>query len=246
MLYRFSATRSGETPQKVLGGTSGKLLVDGYTGYNHVCDVDGRERAGCLCHLRRYFFEARNTAPEQAQHVLDIVVEIYLIERKATKLGIVGTDAHLQLRQSETKPLMDGLETWLKEQQPLHRPKSPLARAIGYGLNQWESLTRFLDDPLLPPDNNESERRLRLIALGRKNYLFAGNNAGAENLAILMSLVVTCEAHGIDPEAYLADVLIRIQTHPQADIDLLLPPFWNPATVTPRADAAQLERPMAA
>jgi transposase len=227
ILYRYSGDRSGETPLRVLGGTAGKLLVDGYTGYNHVCDVAGRDRAGCLAHFRRYFFEALGTAPEPAQHVLDAIIDIYKIEREAAKAGVVGTDEHLQLRQREIKPIMDELKKWLHEQQPLHRPKSPIARAIGYGINQWDALTKFLDDPALPPDNNESERRLRLIALGRKNYLFAADDAGAENLATLMSLVVTCEAHGIDPEAYLADVLIRMQTHPQSHIDELLPPRWK-------------------
>jgi len=227
VLYRYCANRSGETPQRVLGGTTGTLLVDGYTGYNHVCDVAGRERAGCLCHFRRYFFDALSTAPEAATHVLEVVVEIYKIERHAAKAGIVGTDAHLQLRQAETKPLMDELKTWLEEQKPWHPPKSPIGRAVGYGLNQWDALTRFLSDPTLPPDNNESERRLRIVALGRHNYLFAGHDTGAANLATLMSLVTTCESHGIDPQAYLADVLIRIQTHPQSRIDDLVPPRWK-------------------
>ena len=122
---------------------------------------------------------------------------------------------------------MAELKIWLDEQKQLHRPKSPIARAIGYGLNQWDALTQFLSDPVLPPDNNESERRLRLIAQGRKNYLFAANDRGANNLATLMSLVVTCEVHGIDPEAYLADVLIRMNTHPMSRIDELLPPNWK-------------------
>jgi len=227
ILYRYSGNRSGETPQRVLGGTAGKLLVDGYTGYNRVCDVDGRDRAGCLAHFRRYFFDALDTAPEPAQHVLDTVIDIYEIERKAAKAGILGTDEHLQLRQRETKPIMETLEKWLHQQKPLHRPKSPLGQAIRYGINQWGALTKFLEDPALPPDNNESERRLRLIAQGRKNYLFAADDEGAKNLATLMSLVVTCEAHGIDPDAYLADVLIRMQTHPQSRIDELLPPRWK-------------------
>jgi transposase len=202
-------------------------LVDGYTGYNHVCDVTGRERAGCLCHLRRYFFESLNTAPAEAQHVLDVIVEIYKIEREAAKRGIVGTEEHLRLRQSRSKPIMNRLKKWLDEQKPLHRPKSPIIRAIKYGLNQWDALIQFLDDPLLPPDNNESERRLRLIAQGRHAYLFAANDQGAKNLATLMSLVVTCEVHGIDPEEYLADVLIRMNTHPMSRIDELLPPRWK-------------------
>ena len=227
VLYRYSASRSGEMPQRILGGTAGKLLVDGYTGYNRVCDVTGRLRAGCLCHLRRYFFESQGTAPVEAQHVLDVIVEVYKIERAAAKRGILGTQAHLRLRQEKTRPLMERLEEWLEEQKPLHPPKSPIGRAIGYAINQWDALTRFLEDPALPPDNNESERRLRLIAQGRKTYLFAANDAGASNLATLMSLVVTCEVHGIDPETYLADVLIRMNTHPASRIDELLPPRWK-------------------
>lgn len=227
--YLYSPDRSGETPNNLLGGTPGKLLVDGYTGYNQVCKVEGRERAGCLAHCRRHFFDAKSTAPDEVQHVLDVIVDIYAVEDEAKETKILGTEDHRALRQSKTKPIMDDLKQWLEEQQPLHPPKSPLSAAINYSLNQWEPLTQFLDDPGLPPDNNESERRLRLIALGRKNYLFAGHDEGADNLATLMSLVVTCEAHGINPETYVADVLMRIQDHPAAQIDQLLPPMWKTA-----------------
>ena len=245
VLYRYSADRSGETPQRVLGGTNGKLLVDGYTGYNHVCDVDGRDRAGCLCHLRRYFFEALTSAPEQARHALDVVLDIYMIEREAAEANILGTDLHWQLRQRKTKPIMDRFRKWLDQEKPRHPPKSPIGQAIGYSINQWDPLTMFLDDPALPPDNNESERRLRLIAQGRRSYLFAADDAGAENLATLMSLVVTCEAHDIDPEKYLADVLIRMQSHPQSRIDELLPPNWKALRDAAR-DSPDVARPQAA
>lgn len=227
--YLYSPDRSGETPRKLLGGTRGKLLVDGYTGYNRVCDVEGRDRAGCLAHCRRHFFEALSTAKAEAQRALEVIVEIYAVEEQAHELDIVGTEAHRQLRQAKTKPIMEAFRAWLLELEPQVLPKSPIAAAVGYALRQWEQLTAFLDDPGLPPDNNESERRLRLIALGRKNYLFAGHDEGAENLATLMSLVVTCEAHGINPEDYLADVLLRVQDHPQSRIDELLPPAWNQA-----------------
>lgn len=239
IIYRYSADRSGETPQRILGGTKGKLLVDGYTGYNRVCDVDGRERAGCLCHLRRYFFDALSSAPEIARHALDVVIEIYMIEREAADANILGTEEHLALRQKHTKPIVDAFAKWLHQQEPLHPPQSPIAQAIRYAKNQWDPLTQFLDDPALPPDNNESERRLRLIAQGRRSYLFAANDAGAENLATLMSLVVTCEAHGINPNDYLADVLIRMQTHPQSRIDELLPPNWAAIRNAERAAEAE-------
>jgi transposase len=245
ILYRYSADRSGETPQRVLGGTAGKLLVDGYTGYNHVCAVDGRDRAGCLCHMRRYFFEALGTAPEQARHALDVVLDLYMVEREAMKAGVLGTDEHLRLRRQKSRPIMEAFRRWLDQQKPRHPPKSPIAQAIGYAINQWEALTQFLDDPALPPDNNESERRLRLIAQGRRSYLFAAADAGAENLATLMSLVVTCEAHEIDPDVYLADVLIRMQSHPQSRIDELLPPNWKALRGLERSDSAA-QRPAAA
>jgi transposase len=227
IVYRFAPSRSGETPQRVLGGSSGKLLVDGYTGYNEVCEVDGRLRVGCLAHCRRKFFEAHSTAPDEARHALDTILELYANEHEAEDLNIVGTAEHLQLRQSKSTPVMDGFHDWLLEQKPLHVPKSPMAKAVGYALNQWDHLTMFLDDAALPLDNNEAERRLRLVALGRKNYLFAADDDGAENLATLMSLVVTCEAHDINPEEYLADVLLRIQVHPNSRIDELLPPMWQ-------------------
>lgn len=227
IVYRYSADRSGQTPNLLLGGTTGKLLVDGYTGYNHVCDVDGRQRAGCLAHCRRNFFDALPTAPDAAQHALDTILDVYAVEHQAIEADIVGTEAHGQLRTTQTKPIMDRFKQWLEREQPMHLPKSPMAKAIGYALNQWQPLTLFLQDPKLPVDNNESERRLRLIALGRKNYLFSADDEGAENLATLMSLVVTCEAHDINPEDYLADVLLRIQIHPNARIDDLLPPMWQ-------------------
>lgn len=227
--YLYSPDRSGETPNKLLGGTPGTLLVDGYTGYNQVCEVDGRDRAGCLAHMRRKFFDAKATAPDEAKHALDVVTEVYVIEHDVAETGQLGTDEHLRIRQQRTKSIMDDFRKWLLEQKPLHPPKSPIATAIGYALNQWESLTAFLGDAGLPPDNNESERRLRLIALGRKNYLFAGHNVGAQNLAVLMSLVVSCEANDVNPQRYLADVLLRVQDHPAADIDALLPTNWAPS-----------------
>jgi transposase len=226
--YLYSPDRSGETPSKLLGGTPGTLLCDGYTGYNNVCEVDGRTRAGCLAHMRRKFFEAKETAPDEAKHALDVVTEIYAIEHDVAEAGQLGTDAHRRARQTRSRPVMTRFKQWLAQQKPLHPPKSPMATAIGYALNQWKPLAAFLDDPGLPPDNNESERRLRLIALGRKNYLFAGHDVGAQNLAMLMSLVVSCEANGVNPQQYLADVLLRVQDHPAARIDDLLPTNWAP------------------
>lgn len=140
---------------------------------------------------------------------------------------MVRTAAHRQLRQDNSRPLLAQLHAWLEEQAPRHPPKSPLGQAISYSLKQWQALSRFLLDERLPLDNNRSEGALRKAALGRKNFLFVGHEAAGENLAGLYALVATCEANGINPEEYLADVLLRVQTHPNSRISELLPHEWK-------------------
>lgn len=225
--YRFSADRSGKTPQSVLGTTQGTLLVDAYTGYNSVTGVDGRERAGCLAHARRKLFEARNV-DESVSVALDAIQSVYRVEHDAKEAGIAQTDEHLRLRQQRAGPAMATLLTWLEEKKTEYEPKNLLSAAISYSLKNWEELTRFLADPRIPVDNNRSERALRVVALGRKNFLFAGNELAGKNLAGIYSLIATCEACGVNPMAYLPDVLRRTSSHPAADIDALLPDQWQP------------------
>ena len=125
---------------------------------------------------------------------------------------------------------MDKWKPWLKEQKPLHVPKSPMGKAVRYALNQWESLVQFLDDPAIRLDNNVSESALRIIALGRDNFRWVGNDQAGDNLAVLQTIVSTCVACGINPEDYLADLLLRVDTHPSAAIDELLPMNWSAAS----------------
>lgn len=230
--YRFSPSRSGDTPVEVLGNSKGTLVVDAYTGYNAVTTPDGRERAGCLAHARRRFFDALGTAPE-AQAALDVIREIYRVEHEAADQGVVGTAAHLALRHGRSRLLMNSLETWLREQQPRHLPKGPLGEAISYALNNWPALCRFLHNAAIPVDNNASERALRVAALGRKNFLFVGSEQAGTNIAGLYALVATCEINGVNPVEYIADVLIRTQTHPNSRLDELLPHKWRPADKPP-------------
>lgn len=226
--YKFSSGRSGKTPREVLGGTKGTLLVDAYTGYNAVVDVDGRKRAACLAHVRRKFFDALPTAPE-AQEALDIILGVYRVEHRATEEEIVRTDAHARLRNTESRAAMKRLQAWLEHQRDRYPPKGPLGKAISYALGNWDELQLFLDDVNIPVDNNASERALRIVALGRKNFMFVGHEDAGQNLAILYSLMATCEEHGVDPQAYLADVLMRIDQHPNKRIDELLPDRWAAA-----------------
>lgn len=224
--YVFSPSRSGETPMRILGGTEGALIVDAYSGYNRITTPEGRTRVGCWAHVRRKFFDA-SFHQKEANWAIDKILDLYRVEAKARKEGTLRTHAHGVLRRERSGPAIEELKKWLLEQEPLHPPKSPIGNAIRYTLKQWEALTEFLDDPRLPLDNNPAEGALRVAALGRKNYLFVGNEQAGENLAGLYSLVATCEANGVNPEEYLADVLIRVKTHPNSRIHELLPPQWK-------------------
>ena len=226
--YEYSASRSGETPARVLEGTKGYLLVDAYSGYNAVTLPEGRIRVGCWAHVRRKFFDSLGTAPE-AQSMLDLILDLYRVEHAARDAGILGQAAHLRLRVQQSVPILGRIRDWLATHHPLHPPKSPLGEAIRYARGQWEALGRFVEDASLPLDNNASENALRAVALGRKNFLFVGHDEAGAGLAGLYSLVATCHANGVNPEAYLADVLLRVQTHPAARIDELLPDRWAPS-----------------
>ncbi len=229
--YVFSPSRSSKTPDRVLEGTAGKLVADAYKGYDHVTLPGRRVRAGCLAHVRRKFFDAQSAAPDAAKHAMDFILEVYKIERAALDADLLGTPEHLEMRQTSSRAVMDEFKVWLDAELNRHPPKGPMGEAIGYALGQWDALTLFLTDPHLPIDNNASERALRVAALGRKNFLFVGTNEAGENLAGLYSL--TCEANGVNPVDYLADVLIRVQTHPASRIDELLPHSWSPPRPEP-------------
>jgi transposase len=224
--YTFSPSRSGDTPKEVLGGSRGYLVVDMFTGYNSVTKVDGRRRGACNAHARRGFYEAMSTAPE-AMKALEFYLDAFRVEREAKTLGIEGTAAHLELRQTKSQGIMDRFKVWLEQEQPRHMPKGPMGLAIKYALDHWTDLTLFLTDARIPFTNNLSEGNLRTVALGRKNYLHFGTDTAGKNFAILYSIVMSCEANGVNPLEYLKDVLIRVHTHPASKIDELLPHTWR-------------------
>jgi transposase len=220
---------------EVLGETKGKLVADAYSGYNKVTAPGGRERAGCLAHLRRRFFDAQSAAPDAAKKAIGFILDVYRIERAVLDADLLGTPEHLEMRQTQSKAVMDEFRTWLHAEQGRHPPRGAMGEAIGYALGQWRPLMLFLTDPHLPIDNNASERALRVAALGRKNFLFVGTDEAGENLAGLYSLISTCEVNGVNPVSYLADVLLRVQTHQAATIDELLPHNWKPPQPQPSA-----------
>lgn len=222
--YVFSASRSGDTPVAVLGESKGVLVVDGYTGYNEVTVPARRTRAGCNGHARRKF---ANLDDDDAKRILTLYEDVWRVEREADQLGIRGTPEHLELRGKRARPALEAIRAWCDANVDAHAPKSALGAAIRYIRNQYDFLARFLDDVAIAPDNNLSERLLRIVALGRKNYLFVGHEKAGKNSAMLASLIATCVLHDVNPQAYLADVLLRVQTHPASEIDVLLPGQWK-------------------
>ena len=224
VVYSFSPDRSGETPKRILGDSEGLLVVDGYTGYNHVTVPGRRVRAGCNSHSRRKFVDIDD---DGAHKVIDLYKEVFAVEREAKNLGILRTPDHLALRDERSRPAMEAIKSWCDEHVDDYTPKSAMGKAIGYIRNQWEYLTRFLSHVEIDPHNNLSEALLRIIALGRKNYLFVGHEDAGQNVAMLCSVIATCALHGVNPQQYLADILIRVQHHPFTQLDDLLPHRWK-------------------
>lgn len=228
MLYVFAVDRSGETPAQILGGTRGALVVDGYTGYNNVTDPEGRARGGCWCHLRRKLFEARTETGDLADVAIGKIRGLFRVEQEATAIGIVGTPEHLALREQRSKPIVDDFFAWTVEAKDAILPKSALGEALGYAINQRRRLELFLTDARIPIHNNSSERRLRVVALGRKNFMFFGNPRAGRNIAGLYSLVGSCIANRVEPTEYLTDVLARVHADmSDAELDALLPDRWR-------------------
>jgi transposase len=231
-VFVHSASRSGQTPKRMLDKTVGTLVADAYSGYNVVEGPDTRERAGCLAHCRRKFIEAESQAPEDAAWMVDRIARIYAVESLARERGIEGTAEHLAMRHATSRPLMDAMKAWLDEKKTTARPKSAFGKAVSYTRNQWPRLTVFLDDPEVPPDNNHAERLLRRVALGRKTSLFVGGDDSGQRYAVNMSIVASCKLAGIDPAAYLTDVLLRLESHPNSAIRDILPDRWRGAVET--------------
>jgi transposase len=239
-IYDFTWTRSRDGPEKFLAGYQGFLQADAYSGYDGLYADGSIIEVGCWAHARRYFFDAKLTAPVVAHQALLRIKELYAIEREAkARMAKHPNDwdralaERLALRQEKAVPILEAFGTWLRELQPSVLPKSPLGEAIQYTLNNWTALNRYASDPRLEIDNNPAERALRPLCVGRGNWLFAGSERGGHAAAILYSLIASAKRHGLDPFAYLRDLLARIPTHPQRDIEQLFPNNWKALDAQP-------------
>ena len=233
--FAYSPDRKGEHPRQHLKNFKGALQADAYAGFHHLYGDGAIYEVACWAHARRKFHDIH------VVHASPITTEA--ISRIGALYGIEdevrGKPAELrrEIRQARAKPLLDELRSWLEKSLRQLSAKSETAGAIRYVLAHWRALTRYVDDGLLEIDNSAAERALRAVALGRKNYLFCGSNSGGERAAAIYSLVGTAKLNGMDPEAYLRQVLIRIAEHPINRIEELLP--WNLAdTLQPVAIAA--------
>lgn len=227
-----------EGPLSFLEERTGWLLVDGYKGYDKLFTRQGATavEVGCWSHCRRYFVEALEAGDTRAALPLSLIGRLFEVEREADEQQVDETE-RLRRRHTLSRPLTEQVGRWVADTYSREWPKSPLAQACRYAINQWKPLLRFLEDARLPLHNNASELRLREIAVGRKHYLFAGSDAGAERAACVYTLVATCVLAGVDPWAWLADVLEKLaQGWPQRRLEELLPPMWKAA----REAAAQL------
>ena len=225
VLFQYSPDRKGERPCAHLANFTGVLQADAYSGFNGLYDraKDPLIEAACWAHVRRKFYDLTLGGPAPlATEALTRIAVLYAIEAEIR--GRHSTE-RAAVRQSRAGPHLDALHVWFTQTLMQVSKKSALANAIRYALSRWAALTRYRDDGRLEIDNNAAERALRTVALGRKNYLFAGSDSGGERAAAMYSLLGTAKLNGINPEAYLRHVLERIADHPINRIDELLP--WH-------------------
>jgi transposase len=240
-VYYFAPDRKGEHVRYHLRNSAGILQADAYPGFNNLYErqADGSPQfreAACWAHLRRDFHDVwTGTKSEIARDALDRIGKLYDIERE---IAGRAADARLAARQEKSKPKVDAFRKWAEQQLTRIPGKSDLAKAFRYGLSRWPSFCLFLDDGRVAIDNNAAERGMRPIGVGRRNWLFAGADTGAETLARALTVIETAKMNGLDPQAYLADIFDRIHDHKNNRLDELLPWNWRPSFGIQQSEAA--------
>lgn len=226
--FSYRKGRGKKDISGVLQGYSGYLMSDAYGVYTEYGKQPSVTHQHCLAHARRYFVYALENDKAKASFALDrFFGPLYDIEQECKLLNL-DFDAITTKRQTESLPILEDLQKWLKAMLPQTTPKTPIYKAIHYALKNFRGLSAYISDGMLPIDNNELEGQIRSIALGRHNYLFAGSHRAAELAAVMYSFIATCKLQNIDPAKWLDDVLRRIPTQPQEQLMELLPQFWKP------------------
>ncbi|ARU15910.1 IS66 family transposase [Croceicoccus marinus] len=222
--YKFTQTRSGTHPQTELKTFTGLLQADGYAGYAKLYGGNRIQEVACWAHFRRKIFENHQTSPTPL--TTDLLERIGALYRIEDEVRGQPPDIRRQWRQEKARPLVDELRSAIDDALRRLSPKSAMAKALAYGRKRWIALTRFLDDGRAEVDNNIAERAMRSVAIGRKNWLFAGSEAGGERAAAIYSVIETAKLNGIEPQAYIGDVIAKIADGwPASRWDELMP--WN-------------------
>ena len=226
VLFDYRKGRGREGPDDILKDYKGYLQTDGYAAYEDFDKREGITLIHCMAHARRKFNDALQNDKARAEYALSMFQKLYAIERKI-KDEDLSLEAKLELRQQEAVPILKQLKEWMTEEYAKVLPKSPIGHAIAYSLPRWNKLSKYADEPILNIDNNPVENAIRPIAIGRKNYLFAGSHEAAQRAAMVYSLFATCRLHNINPYDWLKDVLERMHLYTTSNIHNLLPQNWK-------------------
>jgi transposase len=223
-VYEYTPDRTRAGPSKWLQKYKGYLQADAYGGYDGIYHKGEVIEVACWAHARRKFFDAKETDARRSAQLLAMVQELYAVEDEAKSLN---DQARRELRQHRSVPILGRIKVWLEAEQKLVLPRSPMALAIQYTLNQWDALCIYTSEGFLEIDNNAAERALKRVAIGRKNWLFAGNDQFGQAYAVIYTLIASAEGHGIDPQAYLTSVLAKIAQTPMGELGQFLPDVWK-------------------
>jgi transposase len=230
VLFEFSERHDSRAVDHLLAGYAGYLVADAHVVYDHLYQSGKVIEVGCWAHNRRYFFAARDSDPERANWALERMRDLFLLERAAAR---ARRSERYRLRQEQSKPIVDAFFQWCEQQRDRVLDGSPMADAIRYARNQRQALERFLDDARLPLSNNISERHLRRQATGRKNWLFVGSEDGARANTTFVSLLASCQMHGIEPWGYLRDLFCLLPSWSSKRLLELAPAYWPQTLADP-------------
>lgn len=233
IVYDYTATRKRDGPMNWLRDYRGYLQADAYGGYDGIYH-SGAIEVACWAHARRKFYEARSTDRQRAVQMLTQIGKLYRLE---DDLRTLTDDERRAARQAQATPVLHEIKTWLDTEREIVLPKSPMGEAIGYTLNQWNALNTYTTQGYLSIDNNAAERALKRVAIGRKNWLFAGNDRAGGTAARLYSLLASAQRHELDPQRYLTSLFARLPSTPESQLPQLLPDRWK------LADQAELSHP---